>query len=105
MSTKPTISFAGLTAPTGGVLAVFAGEGAALAASVPPAVSAAVVRGAGIAKFKGKRLATLRPARCVLSRMTPMGRVGSKGADDGPLPESRSSIVPWAAGSSRVARR
>lgn len=81
MSTKPTISFAGLTAPTGGVLAVFAGEGAALAASVPPAASAAVVRGAGIAKFKGKRLATLdllAPADSELDRVLAVGIKGEQ---------------------------
>ncbi|KQT52932.1 MULTISPECIES: leucyl aminopeptidase [unclassified Aureimonas] len=81
MSIKPTISFAGLTAPAGGVLAVFAGEGASLAASVPQPVAAAVARGAGIAKFKGKSLVTLdflAPAGSDLDRVIVVGTKADK---------------------------
>ncbi|KQT50791.1 aminopeptidase [Aureimonas sp. Leaf454] len=81
MSTKPTISFSALTAPAGGVLAVLAGEGGSLAASVPQPVATAIARGAGISKFKGKSLASLdllAPADSELDRVLAVGIKGEK---------------------------
>ncbi|NDW07419.1 leucyl aminopeptidase [Jiella pacifica] len=59
MATLPKIEFAALDAPAGDVLVVLAGEGGSIPEGLPAALREAVAKAAGIAKFKGKGLATL----------------------------------------------
>ena len=76
MSLRPSIHFTPMEVPANGVLVVFAGEAAALAASVPAPIAELVTRAAGIGKFKGKSLATLEllaPAGSALDRILVVG--------------------------------
>ncbi|MBC8128956.1 MAG: leucyl aminopeptidase [Rhizobiaceae bacterium] len=59
MSASPSVEFFPMDLPEKGVLVVFAGEGAALAGSVPAAIADRVARAATTNAFKGKSLATL----------------------------------------------
>lgn len=79
MSIRPSIHFSPLELPTKGVLVVFAGEAAGLAATVPAELGDLVSRAAAISAFKGKSLATidlLAPAALAVDRVLVVGTKG-----------------------------
>ncbi|GGD14605.1 leucyl aminopeptidase [Aureimonas glaciei] len=85
MSIRPSVHFATMELTGKGVLALFAGEGAALSASVPAAIAETVARAAASQKFTGKRLSTLdivAPAGVAFERLLVVGTKGDTAAGE-----------------------
>ncbi|SKA28811.1 leucyl aminopeptidase [Consotaella salsifontis] len=76
MSVLPTVRMTALELPSRGVLVVLAGEGAAVAPSLPAHLADLIGRAARIGKFKGKNLSTLdliAPADVPFERVVVVG--------------------------------
>ena len=85
MASLPSIEFVAKDAPAKGVLVVLAGKDAGLAASAGDAVRSLVTRAAGVARFKGKHLATLdvlAPADVDADRLLVVGTHADKPLTD-----------------------